>query len=77
MSSDITIDNNGNAYVADTENHCIQKFDPKGNFLMKLGTDGITDGQIQSPMDISVDSSGNVYVVDKGNHRIQKFNSEG
>jgi hypothetical protein len=34
----IAVDVNGNVYVADAENHRIQKFDPSGNFIAKWGS---------------------------------------
>ncbi len=35
---DLTLDDDGNIYVADFNNHRLQKFDPSGNFLSKLNT---------------------------------------
>ncbi len=35
---DLTLDGDGNIYVADHYNHRLQKFDPSGNFLSKLDT---------------------------------------
>jgi PKD repeat protein len=60
-------------YVADANNHRIQKFDNNGNFITKWGSYGKDDGQFIVPQGVAVDSSGNVYVADNNNHRIQKF----
>jgi surface protein len=73
----ITTDSSGNVYVADSQNHRIQKFDADGNYLMRFGSNGSGNGQMSAPDDVFVDSSGNIFVADSGNHRIQKFNSSG
>ena len=41
----ITIDNNGNLYVADTYNHRIQKFSSDGTFVTKWGSVGRAEGR--------------------------------
>ena len=70
----VAVDSSGNVYVADKDNHRIQKFDNNGNFITKWGSNGWTgNGQFQYPEDVAVDSSLNVYVADTYNHRIQKF----
>jgi hypothetical protein len=64
-------------YVADRDNHRIQKFDSDGKFITKWGTYGSEEGEFDSPTGIAVDSLGYVYVADRFNHRIQKFDSDG
>ncbi len=72
----VAVDSSGNVYVADINNHRIQKFNSSGTFITKWGSSGSGDGQFDSPMGVAVDSSGNIYVCEQ-NHRIQKFNSSG
>jgi DNA-binding beta-propeller fold protein YncE len=67
----ITIDKNGNLYVADTNNHRIQKFSSDCTFVAKWGSQGSADGQFSSPRGITIDKNGNLYVADSDNHRIQ------
>jgi len=69
----VAVDSSGNVYVADTNNHRIQKFDSGGSFQAKWRSYGSGDGQFNCPGGVAVDSSGNVYVADTINHRIQKF----
>src|SRR5918995_1079994 len=77
--SDIALDQEGNVYVADTDNHRIQVFSSNGTFISGWGKyGGIANGTLISPEGIAVDSSsGNVYVADTDNHRIQVFSSNG
>ncbi|MDD3141038.1 MAG: 6-bladed beta-propeller [Lachnospiraceae bacterium] len=73
----ITVDSSGNVYVADQQNHRIQKFDSNGAFITKWGSFGSGNGQFCNPRGVAVDSYGNVYVADMGNNRIQKFDRSG
>ena len=62
----------GSVYVADWENHRIQKFTSEGVFVSKWGTYRPDDGEFNAPHSVAVASDGSVYVAD-GNNRIQKF----
>ena len=73
----MAVDKEGNIYVADSQNHRIQKFDPNGQFLLQWGSHGSGPGQFNEPWGLAVDDEGNVYVADTWNHRIQKFDPNG
>lgn len=73
----VAVDAEGDLYVADSNNHRIQKFDPNGNFVTQWGGQGTAEGQFNEPWGIAVDKQGNVYVADTWNHRIEKFGSNG
>ena len=73
----VAFDSRGYIYVADSDNHRIQKFTSDGQFIAKWGSLGGGEGQFNWPGGVTVDGSGYVYVVDSGNHRIQKFTSSG
>ena len=60
-------------FVADFFNHRIQKFSDTGEYLVSIGSEGMSGGQFNLPTDVVVDDEGYVYVVDFGNNRIQKF----
>jgi tripartite motif-containing protein 71 len=70
----LAIDEAGNVYAADPDNHRIQKFDNQGNFLMAWGKQGSGEGDFL-PVGIAVDHQGHVYVSDPTG--IQKFDSNG
>jgi hypothetical protein len=73
----MAIDSAGNVYVADTENHRIQKFSSSGAFITKWGSKGSGDAEFDWPSGLAIDGAGNVYVADTQNNRIQKFSSSG
>lgn len=79
----ITIDNAGNLYVADTNNHKIRKITPSGVVTTIAGnTQGFTDGtgtaaQFNNPTNLKFDRFGNLFISDSNNNRIRKMNSNG
>lgn len=73
----VAVDAEDNVYVADTDNHRVQKFDREGRFLTRWGSHGRGSGEFDLPGGIAVDGQGHVYVVDTDNHRVQKFDSTG
>jgi PKD repeat protein len=73
----IAVDATGNVYVADRDNHRIQKFTAAGEYINKWGWYGPLDGQMRFPSAVAVDNSSDVYVTDTENYRVQKFSSDG
>jgi len=82
----VTVASDGSVYVADTENHRIQKFgaieEPDISqvplaFSGQIGALGLGNGKFQFPSDVALASDGSVYVADTSNHLIQKFTSGG
>ena len=73
-------DDDGNIYVADYNNHRIQKFtagsNTKEGITVAGGNGAGSDAnQLRFPWDVILDSLGNLYVSDYGNSRIMKFPS--
>jgi uncharacterized protein YjiK len=77
----IALDNNGNVYVADTENHSIRKISPlgivttiAGSITGEFGTTNAKGGlaRFNGPKGIVLDDLGNIYVADTGNNSIRK-----
>jgi sugar lactone lactonase YvrE len=80
----ITVDANGNIYVADFSNNLIRKITSGGLVSTLAGStkSGSVDGQgaaasFNNPSGIAVDVSGNIYVADYENNEIRKVTSEG
>ena len=73
----ITIDGDGNLYVADWNNHRIQKFTADGEFLMTIGDPGIGAGKLRRPSDVAVDADGDIYVTDWGQSKVEVYDADG
>jgi sugar lactone lactonase YvrE len=76
----ITMDVNGNFYIADAGNNTIRKITTDGivSTVAGAGIAGNTDGQaatayFNDPSGLVVDAMGNLYVTDAGNHTIRKI----
>ena len=86
LPSDIARDNDGNLYIADTNNHLIRRIAAGTTvvttFAGVAGTAGSTDGpggtaRFQNPRGLCTDATGNVYVADAGNHLIRRITPAG
>ena len=75
--SSMTMDQNGNIYVAGNQTHAVFKFNSDWSLITKWGSKGSGQGQFEFPAGIACDSAGNIYVLDNGNNRVQKFDSNG
>ncbi|HVV55633.1 MAG TPA: NHL repeat-containing protein [Mucilaginibacter sp.] len=81
----ITLDKNGNLYVADQGNSLIRKIDPNTVVTTYAGMPGVTGAvngmdtlaSFNQPFGVAADSSGNVYVADAGNNAIRKIAPDG
>jgi len=73
----LTVDPQGNLYVADTLNSRVQKFNPDGKFVQAIGKRGTAFGMFDKPKGVGVDSFGNLYVADTGWSNVQIFNAKG
>ena len=73
----LTVDEQGNLYVADTLNARVQKFDPGGGYLKTFGQGGDCWGCFDKPKGVALDGFGNVYVADAGWSNVQIFNQRG
>ncbi|CAF1251392.1 unnamed protein product, partial [Didymodactylos carnosus] len=72
----ITLDQYGNLYIADCQNHRIQMFCPdsvSGITIAGTGKFGNSSHELGYPADVAFDSQLNLYVSDTFNSRIQKF----
>jgi len=74
----ITLDKEGNLYVADTDNHSIQKFDKTGAFVGRWGGEPSSqEGNFYYPRGLAVGANDSIYIADSGNNRVQKFDLDG
>ncbi len=83
----VAVDNDGNLYIADTNNNRVRKVTTDGliTTIAGTGTSGGTDddptnptatgSQLSGPWSVDVDTDGHVYIADYGNHRIRKISA--
>ncbi len=77
----ITLDGDGNLYIADTRNHRVRRVGPDGVITTLAGAgvagfcgDGgpAAEACLNQPWSVLLDGSGNLYVADTLNHRVRK-----
>ena len=76
---DVTLDLKGSLYIADRDNHRIQKWSSGYNVVILVagtGSNGVKFKQLNYPESVAIDAFGNIYFPDTRNHRIQKWPQE-
>jgi sugar lactone lactonase YvrE len=83
----LTLDSNGNVFVADRFNHRVRRVDAITGMITTVGGNGTPgfcgDGGpagsacLNAPSDLAVDGAGNLSIADRGNHRIRRVNGAG
>ncbi|OAI46135.1 hypothetical protein AYO44_11905 [Planctomycetaceae bacterium SCGC AG-212-F19] len=77
----IKIDHEGNVWVADIEDHVVQKYQPEGKLLLTIGTKGMAgrdQTHLNQPTDMAITPAGDVFISDGyGNARVVHFDKTG
>ncbi|NMD68839.1 6-bladed beta-propeller [Bacillus sp. DNRA2] len=75
----VTVDDDGQIYVADSANNRVQVFDKAGKFIKIINgsEDGKGDTIFLNPRGVAVDSNGVLYVVNNLSHTIYAFDEDG
>jgi DNA-binding beta-propeller fold protein YncE len=77
----IRVDRDDFLWITDRARHLVRKFDPAGQLLLTLGTEGSSgtgENQFNRPADVAFGPAGEVYVADGyGNSRVMKFDRTG
>ncbi len=69
----IAIDAAGRVYVADINNHRVQRFSALGQPQGLWGGEGTGLGEFEHPVGVATDCRGTVWVSDRDNNRVQRF----
>ena len=79
----LCVDRDGGVLIADTENHVIRKFIPRGRQIVRVagtgmkgskGLDGSPlEAELSQPHGVTVDSAGAIYIADSSNNRVLKI----
>jgi hypothetical protein len=86
VAVDVSVDSNGNLFIADQYNHRIREITPDGTITTIAGTgapgfsgDGgpATSAQLNTPTGVHADGAGNIFIGDTGNQRIRKIDPSG
>ena len=77
----IKIDPEGNVWTVDYGRHVLEKFTPKGELLLTLGTPdvpGCDESHFNMPTDIAFAPDGDIFITDGyGNNRVAHFKNDG
>src|SRR5262245_35150406 len=77
----VRVDKDEFVWITDRARHLVRKFDPSGQLLLTLGTEGSPgtgENQFNRPADVAFGPAGEVYVADGyGNSRVMKFGRDG
>jgi sugar lactone lactonase YvrE len=81
----VTIDTNGNIFIADTSNNRVRKIDANTNIITTIAGNGIagfdgdnevaTNASLDTPTSVTVDKQGNIFIADSGNNRIRRVDT--
>ena len=73
----LTLDGNGDLYVAEGFNNFIHKLGADGALLAQLSGPGTADGQLRNVRGVAVGGDGTIYTSDQDNWRVQKLAPDG
>lgn len=85
----VTVDNDGNVYIADTFSHRLRVVDAATGIISTVAGGGpngwpdfgdggpATDAQLNAPADVSIDGGGRIYVAEKFGQRIRRIRADG
>lgn len=68
----LAFSDDGNLYIADGGNYCVQVFDSSQKFINKIGSPGTGKGELNFPTDVVVKDN-NIFVLDTNNGRVCVF----
>ncbi len=75
----VDVGSDGSLYIADTNNHRVQKVATDGTISTVAGGNGpgSANNQLSGPFGITFGNDGSLYIADTYNHRVQKVTTDG
>ena len=73
---DLSVDNDGYLYIAESGNHCITKVTTTGEYIARIGSGGSAPGQLRTPSSIVINNN-ILYITELGNSRVSIFDTKG
>ena len=81
----VDLDDQGNLYILDSDNHRVRKMDRTTGIITTIAGNGVagysgdgglaTSASLDTPVDMALDEDGNIYISDRRNHRIRKVDA--
>jgi len=75
--TNLALDNEGRLLVTDTGAFAVQVYDLEGNYIRRIGQQGVAPGLFARPKGLATDREGRIYVVDASTQVVQLFDKEG
>lgn len=72
----LSIDLNGNVFIADTGNNRVLKCSPQGGLLRQVGGFGWEKEQFDAPVDIWAENGLDVFIADYNNRRLERYDKD-
>jgi uncharacterized protein (TIGR03437 family) len=82
----VAVDNAGNIFICDTQNHRVRKVSPNGIITAFAGSGALGSGgdggpatgaSMNEPRGVIVDAAGNVYIADSQNNKVRRVTPDG
>ncbi|MGQ5523669.1 hypothetical protein ACUHMQ_10445 [Chitinimonas sp. PSY-7] len=81
----MVVDQSGNLFISDWNDHAVKRITPSGEVSIFAGTSGVVgfkDGLrekalFSAPGAMAIDGNKNLYLIDRGNHVIRKVDAKG
>jgi tripartite motif-containing protein 71 len=74
--SAVDITQDGRIVICDRDNHRLQVFDLRGNYIKNIGGFGAAVDQFDQPSDLWARSALNIFVADYNNRRVQRYDKD-